>query len=76
MDKDLDLNKGGALRDGSAAANSGGYGANAADFARGYQKLDQDPIPTFAEDADGGTTTTGDPLKRGGFAGRPLGWAR
>lgn len=71
-----DTNKGGALRDGTASANSGGFGATAADLRRGYLTVEQDRTPMFSDENDGGTTTIGDPLKRGGFAGRPLGWAR
>lgn len=76
MDKDLDLNKGGSLPDRSGAANAGGFGATAADLKRGFSRPDEPNDPKFSDENDGGTTTTGDPLKRGGFAGRPLGWAR
>jgi len=76
MDRDLDLNKSGALPDRTAAASSGGFGATAEDLKRGFSKPDEPTEPKFSDENDGGGTTTGDPLKRGGFAGRPLGWAR
>jgi hypothetical protein len=76
MDKDLDLNKGGALPDRTGAANSGGFGATSADLTRGFSKPDEPNEPKFSDESDGGGTVTGNPLARGGFAGRPLGWAR
>lgn len=76
MDKDLDLNKSGPLKDGSKASQSGAFGSTKADYDRGFLSVEEPNDPQFSDENDGGTTTTGNPLKRGGFAGRPLGWAR
>ena len=76
MDSDLDLNKSGALPDGTASANAGGFGAKSADFKRGHMVVDVEKTPQFDSDVTG-ENQVGDPMKfNPGFLGRPGGWAR
>lgn len=83
MDKDLDLNTSGNLPDGTAASQSGGFGAKASDVRQGFTKLTDSEERTenlFSEDdcapeaVDG--TKTVSPREVGGFCGRPAGWQR
>lgn len=81
MDKDIDLNKSGALPEGSslgnATANSMG-GMSTSDAKRGYStSLDPNKSPgaNFTDEA-GNTYVGGSPFDRGGFADRANGWER
>lgn len=71
----------GDLKDGTARAHKGGTGGAVAgvssgDLNRGYSGVSVERTPRFDDEADGGTNEVGNPVTRGGFAGRPLGWAR
>lgn len=73
--------KDGHLKNGTARARSGGSGGAVAgvesgDLERGYTNVKPEATPRFDSEDDGGTNEVGNPLSRGGFAGRPLGWAR
>lgn len=80
MDKDLDLNTSGSLPDGTAASQSGGFGASASELRTGIKKVDVSDIPIYVEDPNS-PRYEGDSQKRvpdlvGGFLGRPNGWQR
>lgn len=73
MDKDLDLNTSGALPKGSSGS---GFGASSGDLKRGFKQVSDPEGSVYDSDNLGGTNAVGNPVTRGGFAGRPLGWAR
>lgn len=83
MDKDVDLNSGSNLPDGTAASQSGGFGASASEKRVGFLNVmdsddraenlysEDDCAPEYVD----GTQTK--PLSEvGGFCGRPQGWQR
>lgn len=80
MDAGLDLNKSGALPDGTAASQAGGFGASAADKRRGYSPISDDRDPSWVADPAAPAAVSGakekSPDAVGGFCGRPGGWQR
>jgi hypothetical protein len=64
------------LKDGTAASQAGGFGADSADFARGFKDVGAKKTDKYSEDA--GAEAVGDPMTNnpGGVLGRPQGWAR
>lgn len=65
-----------ALKDGTAASQSGGFGAGASDFSRGYLETPQVKTERY-ESEDHPATQVGDPTSfNPGALGRPRGWAR
>jgi hypothetical protein len=73
--------KDGHLKDGTAGSRKDGNssavaGVGSEDLERGYINEKPAATPRFDSEDDGGTNEVGNPLTRGGFAGRPLGWSR
>jgi hypothetical protein len=65
-----------ALKDGTAASQSGGFGAGASDFSRGYLETPQMKTDRY-DPEDHPATQEGDPMSfNPGVLGRPRGWAR
>lgn len=65
-----------ALKDGTAASQSGGFGAGASDFKRGYLETPQMKTDRY-DTEDSPATQVGDPMQfNPGVLGRPRGWAR
>jgi len=80
MDKDINLNTPGMLPDGTAASQSGGFGAKAGDFKRGFMAVEQHRPESWTEDTNAPEAFAGadkDALAEvGGFLGRPAGFQR
>lgn len=80
MDADLNLNTSGDLPDHTAASRKATpahhLDVSAEDLARGYSNVSVEKIGPFDPDASGGENQVGDPWNRGGFLGRPQGFAR
>lgn len=65
-----------AMKDGTKASQSGGFGASASDLERGFVAMDQDKTPRYADDRSP-ATQEGNPMDfNPGVLGRPRGWAR
>jgi hypothetical protein len=80
MDKDIDLNTSSPLRDGTAASQSGGFGASASEIRKGFLSVDGDRDPYWTEETAISAPIDGVKSKSledvGGFCGRPQGWQR
>jgi hypothetical protein len=82
MDKNLDLNKSGALPECDVTEGVDNIGVSDAVLKRGFSVLDkQHPPGSLGSDQgprsdSSGNTYEGDPNAKGGFLNRPTGWER
>lgn len=81
MIENSELNTSGPLKSSDAGLTGGsgdGNDPSLADLAKGYTALpDPEAVPHWLpQNADDGENYVGNPLDRGGFAGRPEGWER